>query len=113
MKKKKPPRLPKSPAPIELPAKLSIAQSLELHRSLTTRLTGAEPLLLDGSRVEEIDTAILQLLASAWISGAVRGVQCRWQGASPALRDAAMLIGVSEVLQLDGAADAPQRAPGA
>lgn len=107
MKKKKPSRAPK-PAPIELPAKLSIAQSQELHRTLTQHLAGAEPLLLDGSRVEEIDTAILQLLASAWISGAQRGVACKWQAASPALRESATLIGVSEILQLEGVAGAPQ-----
>jgi anti-anti-sigma regulatory factor len=111
VKKKKSPRPPKS-APIELPAKLSIAQSLELHRTLVARLAGAESLLLDGSHVEEIDTAILQLLASAWISGAERGVECKWKAASQALRESATLIGVSEILQLGGTAGAPQRALG-
>jgi anti-anti-sigma regulatory factor len=112
VKKKKPPRTPQLSC-IELPAKLSIAQSQELHRTLTARLAGKEPLLLDGSGVEEIDTAILQLLASAWICGAERRVECQWQGASQALRDSATLIGVSEILRLDAAAGGPQRTLGA
>jgi anti-anti-sigma regulatory factor len=109
---KKKSRRPAKSACIELPAKLSIAQSLELHRTLVARLAGTESLLLDGSQVEEIDTAILQLLASAWASGAARGVECRWQGASQTLRQSATLIGLSEILQLDAAAGAQKRALG-
>lgn len=95
---------------IELPPRLSIAQCMELHRTLTACCVGDGPLLLDGSRVEEIDTAILQLLVSAWLGGAKRGVECQWQGVSEALRRAATLIGVASTLQLDGTAAAPVRA---
>ena len=103
MKKKRAPRPPKS-GPIELPQRLTIAQSIDLRRTLTTALAGGEPLCLDGSRVEEIDTAILQLLVSAWTDAAQRGVACKWQGTSAALRNSATLIGVSEILQFDRAA---------
>lgn len=103
MKKKKPRRPPK-PKAIELPRRLSIAQSTDLHRTLMACCEGSAPLLLDGSGVEEIDTAILQLLVSAWLGGAKRGVECRWQGVSAALRHAATLIGVASTLQLDGVA---------
>jgi anti-anti-sigma regulatory factor len=89
--------------PIELPARLSIAQSADWHRTLVSGCEGQVPLVLDGSRVEAIDTAILQLLVSAWLGAAKRGVECRWQGASEALRHAATLIGVAATLQLDGA----------
>jgi anti-anti-sigma regulatory factor len=98
---------------MELPARLSIAQCMDLHRTLTACSKGKAPLLLDGSRVEEIDTAILQLLVTAWLGGAKRGVECRWQGVSEALRHSARLIGVAAALQLDGAATAPSRAPAA
>jgi anti-anti-sigma regulatory factor len=86
--------------PIELPAKLSIAQSAELHRTLLASLEEQAALIFDGSRVEEIDTANLQLLVSAWLGAAKRGSECRWQGASDALRHAATLIGVAGTLQL-------------
>lgn len=85
---------------IELPARLSIAQSAELHRTLVSCCEGQARLLLDGSRVEEIDTANLQLLVSACLDAKKRGVECRWQGVSEALRHAATLIGVTATLQL-------------
>ena len=88
--------------PIELPAKLSIAQSADWHRTLSSRCEGQAALVLDGSRVEEIDTAILQLLVSAWRGAVKRGAECRWQGASEALRHSASLVGVAAILQLDG-----------
>jgi anti-anti-sigma regulatory factor len=103
VKKKKAARPAKS-EPIELPARLTIAQSVELHRTLAKVLASGKPLWLDGSRVEEIDTAILQLLTSAWTDAAKRGVACKWLGTSAALRNSATLIGVSEILQLDRAA---------
>jgi anti-anti-sigma regulatory factor len=103
VKKKRAARPAKS-GPIELPERLTIAQSVELHRTLTKALAGGGPLCLDGSRVEEIDTAILQLLTSAWTDAALRGLVCKWQGASPTLRTSAALIGVSEILQFDRAA---------
>jgi anti-anti-sigma regulatory factor len=90
--------------PIELPARLSIAHSADWQRTLVSGCGGQVPLILDGSRVEEIDTAILQLLVGAWLGAAQRGVECRWQGASQALRHAATLIGVAATLQLDGVA---------
>jgi len=92
---------------IELPSRLSIAQCMDLHRTLTACCTGDAPLHLDGSRVEEIDTAVLQLLVSAWLGGGKRGVERRWRGVSQALRHSATLIGVATTLQLDAATVLP------
>ncbi len=100
---KKKPRAIKSKL-IELPPKLSIAQSTDWHRTLAASCEAQTPLVLDGSCVEEIDTAILQLLVSTWLEAAKRGVECRWQGASEPLRHAATLIGVAAALHLDGVA---------
>jgi len=119
VKKKKPPRpaipqptaleptppQPIAPAmsqPVELAERMSIAQSAELHRTLTACLASGAPLLIDGGRVEQIDTAVLQLLVSAWLGAAKRGIECRWQSASQALRRSATLIGVAEILRLNG-----------
>lgn len=61
-------------------------------------------MVVDGTRVEEIDTAILQLLASLWRTCLERGIACTWHGASDALRQAAALIGLADFLHLpDGA----------
>jgi anti-anti-sigma regulatory factor len=103
VKKKRAARPVKS-TPIELPARLTIAQSVELRRTLIKALSDGAPLCIDGTRVEEVDTAILQLLSSACADASQRGVACRWQGASSALRNSATLIGVSDILQFDRAA---------
>jgi anti-anti-sigma regulatory factor len=87
---------------VELSERMSIAQSAELHRTLTVCLASGAPLLIAGGRVEQIDTAVLQLLVSAWLGAAKRGVECRWQSASQALRRSATLIGVAGILRLNG-----------
>jgi anti-anti-sigma regulatory factor len=97
------------PAPIELEARLSIAQAAGLYGTLAARLASGGPLVIDGARVEEIDTAILQLLTSLWRTCLERGVACTWHGVSDALRRTATLIGVAEMLHFpDGGPSRPQ-----
>jgi len=98
VRKKKAPRVTQA-ARVELEARVTIVQAADIHRTLLKRLASGRPLLIDGNRVEEIDTAILQMLASLWRSSRDRGIACSWLGASDALRRAARLIGVAELLQ--------------
>jgi chemotaxis protein CheX len=88
----------RQPACLQLGARLSIAEAADLHRTLLARLDKGAPVILDGAQVEEIDTAMLQLLASLWRTSAARGISCTWQGASAALRETATLVGMAEVL---------------
>ncbi len=88
--------------PVELAERMSIAQSAALHRTLMVCLASGAPLLIEGGRVEQIDTAVLQLLVSAWLGAAKRGIECRWLSASQALFRSATLIGVAEILRLNG-----------
>jgi len=88
----------RQPACVQLGAQLTIAEAADLHRTLLARLAKGDPLILDGAQVEEIDTAILQLLVSLWRTSGERGIACTWQGASAALRQTATLVGVAEVL---------------
>jgi len=102
--KKKQPRPAKStrtppPARIELAARLTIVHAADLHRTLLARLAAGRPIVVDGTRVEEIDTAILQLLTSLWRTGPTRGIACTWHGASGELRRIAALVGVADMLQ--------------
>lgn len=83
---------------VGLDAQLNIAQAADLHRTLLACLAKGGPVVIDGARVEEIDTAMLQLLASLWRTSRERGIDCTWKGASGALRQTAALIGVAEVL---------------
>ena len=99
MTKKKTPRAPPT-GRIELAAELTIAHAADLQRSFKEGLAGDAALIVDGTRVTQIDTSILQLLVAAWRAGAQRGAPCSWAGASDALRRSAALIGVAAALQL-------------
>lgn len=117
MSTKKPPRAAK-PKPaarrahVELDVRMSIAQAAGLHRTLLARLERGEAVVIDGTQVEEIDTAILQLLTCLWRTGKERGIVCTWHGASDALRQSAGLIGVADMLQLSGGGPARDRGRG-
>jgi anti-anti-sigma regulatory factor len=83
--------------PIELAPELTIAHAAELQRTLKERLA-AGALIIDASRVKQIDTSILQLLVSASRAGTQRGVACSWTSVSDTMRRCASLIGVAEFL---------------
>ena len=102
-KKKLPPRAGKAarakqPAPVELEVRMTIVQAAALHRTLLSRVALGKPVVLDGSRVEEIDTAILQMLVSLWRTCLQRGIACTWSGSSEALRRSAELVGLGGML---------------
>jgi anti-anti-sigma regulatory factor len=97
MTKKKSSRVTQPPR-IELEARLTIMQAADLHRTLAARLASGGPVAVDGARVEEIDTSILQLLTSLWRTSLERGISCTWHGVSDVLRQRAALIGVAELL---------------
>jgi len=97
MTKKKSARVTLPPR-IELDARLTIVQAADLHRTLVARVASGDPVAIDGSRVEEIDTSILQLLTSLWSTSLERGISCTWHGVSDVLRQRAALIGVAEML---------------
>jgi anti-anti-sigma regulatory factor len=102
LKRRAQPKGAAQPAPLQLESRLTIAQAAGLHRSLAARLADGGPIVLDGSRVEEIDTAMLQLLASLWRTASERGIPCAWQAASDVLRHTATLIGIAEALHFGG-----------
>lgn len=85
---------------------MTIVQVADLHRSLVDHLASGKTLVIDGSRVEEIDTAVLQLLASLLRGCTERGIGCSWHGASEPLLRAARLIGLDRLLQFPDAVSA-------
>ena len=90
----------RSAKPILLGARLTIVQAAGLHSLLLARFAGGGDIVIDGTRVEEIDTAILQLLASLWRTTAERGIACAWAGVSAGLRRTANLVGMTDMLHL-------------
>jgi ABC-type transporter Mla MlaB component len=88
------------PLPIKLSERMGITQAKRLHPELLNALGSGLPIVIDGSLVQQIDGASLQLLVSLWRTAADQGIVCRWVGASKWLTHAAGLIGVAHVLQL-------------
>ena len=99
----------KQPEPILLDPRVSIVQAASLHAMLLARVAGGGPVVIDASRVEEIDTAILQLLASLWRTCAERGIAFTWSAVSDTVRHAANLIGMTAMLQFPQSASAQDR----
>ncbi len=77
---------------------LDVSSARALYHTLNSVLATATPLALDAGRVERIDTAALQLLATFCHRARADGLRLRWHAASAAFRDAAALLGVDDTL---------------
>lgn len=85
---------------ITLSERMGMVQAKRLHPELLNALGSGLPIVIDGSLVQQIDAASLQLLVSLWRTAGDQGIECRWSGASKWLTHAAGLIGVADLLQL-------------
>src|SRR5262245_54389765 len=82
----------------------NIQQAAELKTRLVDALEKGSDLVIDGSAVEEVDTAVVQLLIAATAAARTRGRSLRWQSPSAALRRCAETIGLAAQLDLDAPA---------
>lgn len=64
-------------------------------------LAAAGDLELDGSQIERVDAAFLQLLAALFRQGIETGKTVRWAGTSAALRDSARILGLTRAIGLE------------
>lgn len=87
-------------AVIRLPAELGIESASDLHRELVGRVDDAAPVVLDGSDVNRIHTAALQLFCLFCRDRRSGGRETHWQAPSAALRSTAALLGVTTLLQI-------------
>jgi len=79
---------------------LSIETCTVLKQRLDTELKQPALLLLDGSAIERVHTASLQLLCALFRTRQHAGLDTGWIAASLALREAARLLGLSAALAL-------------
>jgi ABC-type transporter Mla MlaB component len=89
------------PVTIVLPADCRIAELPALHQQLRAAL--GQSSVLDGASVERIDSAALQLLYAFGRDAGARGNPPTWTGASTPLREAADLLGLTQILALPAA----------
>jgi phospholipid transport system transporter-binding protein len=86
-------------APVLLPADCRMAAQAALKAELLGVLK-AGAIVLDGTQVERVDTAALQLLVLFRRELDAQGGTLRWHGTSDALNEAAGLLGLAQLLNL-------------
>jgi phospholipid transport system transporter-binding protein len=84
---------------VGMPADFRIAEVTDMHRRLGDTLDSGA-IVLDGSAVERVDTAALQLLVVYQREVQKRGNPMQWAGVSAPLHDAASQLGLAQILAL-------------
>lgn len=87
---------------VELPPDCRLAAQAVLKAQLQEVLCKRE-IVLDGERVERVDTAALQLLVLFRRELESQGGKLGWRGVNPALGAAAGLLGLEQLLNLPAA----------
>lgn len=93
-----------SPGGLKLEASCTLRDSIDMQFQLLAVDFGDAEVLVDGSAVERIDTAGLQLLLSFAEHHMARGKTLRWTGVSPELARGGELLGIAALLGLPGSA---------
>lgn len=94
---------PAGPAIIVLAANCSVKDAAALKVSLCAVANDSAPVTVDASALERVDTATVQLLCAFVRDRSGRNQSVTWRGDSPALQDAARLLGVRGLLGFDSA----------
>ena len=82
---------------------LTVNEVAALYARLNDALTGETTIILDGSQVEAIDTAAMQLMAAFHGAVQARRSSLRWRDPSPELSNKVALLDLSEQLALSAA----------
>jgi ABC-type transporter Mla MlaB component len=89
---------------LHLAAECTVAQAETLKSELGRRLQRPQPVTVDVSALQRIDTAGLQLLAAFVRDRRTAGHAVAWRGRAAALETAAGLLGLRAMLELPGEA---------
>jgi ABC-type transporter Mla MlaB component len=87
-----------------LAAACTVAEADALKAQLAARLQESEPVTIEVSALQRIDTAGLQLLAAFVRDRRTAGRVVAWRGQASALEAAAGLLGLRDMLELPGEA---------
>lgn len=96
----------REPAVISLGVNCSIKDAAALKQSLRALVDVADEIVIEAGEVERLDTAAVQLLCAFVRQRASLSRKVVWRSSSPALAEAACLLGVGALLAL------PAGAPG-
>lgn len=85
---------------VALEAALGIRDARVLHERLSAALTAATAIVIDGSRIERLDAAVMQVLAGFTRTARERGLALTWHSPSPVLQQAARVLGLEVILEM-------------
>lgn len=88
--------------PLVLEASITIADVGDYHATLEQYLQKGSDIVIDGSQVESIDGAGLQLLAAFIKEVVSKSIPLKWQAASETLQRSAAQMGILTALHMDG-----------
>jgi phospholipid transport system transporter-binding protein len=89
---------------IVLGASCTIHEAPALRAHLIDQASNPGPYEIDGTAVQQIDTAGVQLVVAFALDCLERSIHYVWTGRSPALEEAIRTLGVSALLESPGAA---------
>lgn len=85
---------------MQLKGQLDIREANTLKSKLARLLDANQPIALNASKLEKIDTSIMQLLTAFCLSANAKGIEVKWQNPNERLLRAAELLGLSGPLGL-------------
>lgn len=89
---------------LRLKAQLDIREAVDLKTQLGTLLESDREIVLDASKVEKVDTAIMQLLTAFYRSAKAQGIVVKWKNPSDRMLRSAELLGLSTPLGIENTA---------
>jgi anti-anti-sigma regulatory factor len=87
---------------IVLGASCTIHEAQELRTQLLAQAELPGPYEIDGSSVQQVDTAGVQLVVAFALDCLERNIRYAWKGRSPALEEAIRVLGVGALLESPG-----------
>jgi ABC-type transporter Mla MlaB component len=88
---------------LDLGSSLTIAEAACLQKIMLNLFESVSVMSLNGSDIEQVDGAGIQLLAAFMKEAAERQIEVRWSGVSDRLWSAATQLGLADLLGLVGA----------
>lgn len=85
---------------VALEAALGIADARTLHEKLNAALAAATPVVMDASRVERLDAAVMQVLTGFCRAARERSLAVTWENPSPSLQQAVRLLGLEAIFEM-------------
>lgn len=90
----------KSPLQIECEESLDISAAQDLHKKLKKALSEERPIVVNASKVERVDTSILQMFYALSKTAKKQQLALTWQAPSQKFQDAARLLDLEDGLEL-------------